>query len=147
LANRLLAYRVAMELEGRRVRRGRGPSYRLSDVADRLLRCAARQHLGGEERAAEMAGWTDYQLAVAAGVSVRQTNELYEEVGLGALVREALDLLEERRLLSVAAKAASGPYRGFQPTAEGIGAVDLRPWYKRLLGFFDPPPTRSSDPA
>jgi hypothetical protein len=134
-----------MEVEGRRGWRGRRPSYRLADVAGRLLRCAARQAADGS--AEVMAVWTDYQLAVAAGVSVRQTNELYEEIGLGALVREALDRLEDRRLLTVAAKAASGPYRGFQPTSDGLAAVDLRPWYRRLLAFFDPPPTRTSDPA
>jgi hypothetical protein len=147
LANRLLAYRVAMELDGRRGRRGRQPSYRLADVAERLLKCTARQAAAGDGSGDAMAAWTDYQLAVAAGVSVRQTAELYEEIGLGALVREALDRLEERRLLTVAAKSASGPYRGFHPTPDGLAAVDLRPWYRRLLAFFDPPPTRSSDPV
>lgn len=147
MANRLPAYRVVMEMERRRGRGLRRPSYRLSDVAERLLRRVAQQHVQGEDGAAELAGWTDYQLAVAAGVSVRQTSELYEEVGLGVLVREAIDLLEERRLVAVSAKALSGPYRGFRATEAGIEAVDLRPWYRRLLGFFDAPPTRSSDPA
>lgn len=147
MANRLLAYRVAMEIEGRRGRRGRRPSYRLGDVAARLLRCVARAQAAGGEPAAALAGWTDYQLSVAAGLSVRQTAELYEEIGLGALAREALDQLAERGLVLVDRKAASGPYRGFAATAEGMAAVDLRPWYKRLLAFFDPPPDRRSDPA
>jgi hypothetical protein len=147
LANRLLAYRVAMELEGRRGRRGRRPSYRLSDVANRLLRCVVRSQAAGEQRASELAGWTDYQLSVASGLSLRHTAELYEEIGLGALVREALDVLAEQGLVRIATKAASGPYRGFEATPEGVAAVDLRPWYQRLLGFFDPPPDRSSDPA
>lgn len=147
MANRLLAYRVALEVEGRRGRRGRRPSYRLADVSERLLRCVVRQQLAGGAPAAELVGWTDYRLAVAARVSLRQTEELYEEVGLGALVREGLDRLEERRFVRVAAKAASGPYRGFQATTEGLAAIDLRPWYRRLLAFFDPPPTQSSDPA
>lgn len=147
MANRLLAYRVAMEIEGRHGRRPRRPSYRLSDVADRLLRCLARAQAAGGEQADAPAGWTDYQLSVAAGLSVRQTAELYEEIGLGPLVREALDRLAERRLVVVGRKAASGPYCGFAATDDGMATVDLRPWYQRLLAFFDPPPDRRSDPA
>ena len=147
MANRLLAYRVAMEVEGRRGRRGRRPSYRLSDVADRLLRCVVRQQVAGGAQAEALAGWTDYELALGAGLSVRQTAELYEEIGLGMLVREALDVLGERGLVTIGRKAASGPYRGFAATSEGVAAVDLRPWYQRLLAFFDPPADRKSDPA
>jgi len=147
LANRLLAYRVALEMERRRGRGGRRPSYRLTDVAARLLKCAARQQQAGGESARALAGWNDYQLAVRSGVSVRQTAELYEEIGLGVLVREALDQLEERGLVRISRKAASGPYEGFAATAEGVAAVDLRPWHQRLLGFFDPPADGTTDPA
>lgn len=142
-----MAYRVAMELGGRRARAGRRPLYRLTDVADRLLRCVVEGQAAGGARSVELVGWTDYQLAVAAGLSLRQTAELYEEIGLGALVREALDRLVVTRRVEIGAVPASGPYRGFRATDEGIAAVDLRPWYRRLLAFFDPPPDRSSDPA
>ena len=139
MANRLLAYRVALELQHRRGgRRGPDPSFRLADVGERLLRCVVRQHAGGA--ADDLAGWDDYQLASRAAVSVRQTRELYEEIGLGALVREALDLLEEQRLVSIARKSPSGPYRGVVPTESGRAAVNLDPWWRRLLSFFDPPP-------
>ena len=147
MANRLLAYRVALEMERRRGRGGRRPSYRLTDVADRLLSCVVRRQQAGGDTARGLAATTDYQLAVCAGVSVRQTAELYEEVGLGFLVREALDRLEGSGLLRVSRKAASGPYVGFTATAQGLAAVDVRPWYQRLLGFFDPPPGERSDPT
>jgi hypothetical protein len=147
LANRLLAYRVALELDRRRGRRQRRPSYRLADVAEKLLRCAVRCQSAGDAQAREMTGWTDYELATRAGVSARQTRELYEEIGLGALVREALDGLAERGYVKVAGKSASGPYRGFAATSEGVAAVDLRPWYLRLLAFFDAPPSERSNPT
>jgi hypothetical protein len=116
-------------------------------VADRLLSCVVRRQQAGGDTARGLAATTDYQLAVCAGVSVRQTAELYEEVGLGFLVREALDRLEGSCLLRVSRKAASGPYVGFTATAQGLAAVDVRPWYQRLLGFFDPPPSERSDPT
>src|SRR5690242_11756712 len=105
LANRLLAYRVALELQQRRGgRRGRDPSFRLAEIGERLLRCLVRHQV--DRRADDdSASWDDYQLAGRAGVSVRQTRELYEEIGLGGLVREALDLLEERGLVSIARKS------------------------------------------
>ena len=142
-----MANRVAMELDSRRGRGGRRPSYRLPDVAARLLRGVVRQHATGAESAAQLRGWNDYELAVASRVSVRQTAELYEEIGLGLLVREALDRLEEKGMLQIERKSASGPYRGFAPTADGVAAVDLRPWYRRLLAFFDPPESHSSRPV
>ena len=87
MANRLLAYRVALELQQRRGgRRGRDPSFRLAEIGERLLRCLVRQQLDrrGDD---DPASWDDYQLACRAGVCVRQTRELYEEIGLGGLVR------------------------------------------------------------
>jgi hypothetical protein len=146
LANRLLAYRVALELQHRRGgRRGRDPSFRLADVGERLLRCVVRHHATAAT-ADDLAGWDDYQLATRAGVSIRQTRELYEEIGLGALVREALDLLEEQRLVSIALKSPRGPYRGVAPTDSGRQAVNLDPWWRRLLSFFDPPPGERATP-
>jgi hypothetical protein len=81
----------------------------------------------------------DYELATRAGVSLRQTRELYEEIGFGALVREVLDGLGERGLVAIARKTASREYRGFRATDRGRELVDLRPWYQRWVGFFDPP--------
>jgi hypothetical protein len=145
LANRLLAYRVALELQGRRRGRGgREPSFRLADVGERLLRAVVRAHVATE--AAGVIAWDDYQLATRASVSIRQTRELYEEIGLGILVREALDLLEERKLVSIAEKAPSGPYRGMVPTPSGVAAVNLDPWWRRALTFFDPPPAERPAP-
>ena len=136
LANRLLAYRVALELEARsRIGRRRGRRLRASDMALLILK-----HLALAERRGEpLDGDDDYELATAAGVSVRQTRELYEEIGFGALVREVLDGLGERGLVTIARKTASREYRGFRVTDRGREMVDLRPWYKRWLGFFDPP--------
>jgi len=146
LANRLLAYRVALELQQRRGgRRGRDPSFRLAEVGERLLRCLVRHQAAGGS-ADDLAGWDDYQLATRAAVSVRQTRELYEEIGFGALVREALDLLEERGLVSIARKSPSGPYQGVAPTESGRAAVNLDPWWRRLLSFFDPPPAERATP-
>jgi hypothetical protein len=146
LANRLLAYRVALELQQRRGgRRGRDPSFRLAEVGERLLRCLVRHRAAGGS-GDELAGWDDYQLASRAAVSVRQTRELYEEIGLGALVREALDLLEEQGLVSIARKSPSGPYQGAAPTESGRAAVNLDPWWRRLLSFFDPPPAERATP-
>lgn len=138
MANRLVAFRVALELQGRRGRGGRAPSFDMSDLTGRLLRCLARAHR--DDRVADLAAWDDYELATQAGVSVRQTRELYEEAGMGLLVREALDVLRERDLISVARCSPSGPYRGFAPTPGGLAAVNVDPWYRRLLAFFDPPP-------
>src|SRR5688500_8114777 len=88
LANRLLAYRVALELEARsRIGRRRGRRLRASEMAELLMK-----HLILAERRGESLEQTDdYDLATRAGVSVRQTRELYEEIGFGALVREVLD--------------------------------------------------------
>jgi hypothetical protein len=146
LANRLLAYRVALELQHRRGgRRGRDPSFRLADVGERLLRCVVRQH-AADGTAEGLADWDDYKLATRAAVSVRQTRELYEEIGLGALVREALDLLEEQGLVSIARKSPRGPYLGVAPTETGRAAVNLDPWWRRAISFFDPPPAERATP-
>jgi hypothetical protein len=114
----------------------------MSGVTQRLLRCVALAHR--DDRAADLAAWDDYELATRAGVSVRQTRELYEEVGMGLLVREALALLRERNLVQVAHWSPSGPYRGFTPTPDGLAAVNIDPWYRRLLAFFDPPSERTA---
>jgi hypothetical protein len=136
LANRLLAYRVALELDARsRIGRRRGRRLRAADMAELILK-----HLVVAERRGETLDETDdYELATKAGVSVRQTRELYEEIGFGTLVREVLDGLDERGLVSIARKTASREYRGFRPTERGRAMIDLRPWYQRWLGFFDPP--------
>lgn len=136
MANPLLAYRVALEMQQRRRGRGgREPSYRLADVSQRLLRCIVRAHATGNT---DLTSLDDYQLATRARVSQRQTRELYEEIDLGILVREALDWLEENHLVSIAHKAASGPYRGVAPTESGLGSINVDPWYRRILTFFDP---------
>jgi hypothetical protein len=137
LANRLLAYRVALELEARsRMGRRRGRRLRASEMGELILK-----HLVVSERRGESYDEADdYDLATKAGVSVRQTRELYEEIGFGALVREVLDGLGERGLVTIARKTASREYRGFRVTDRGRALVDLRPWYQRWIGFFDPPP-------
>jgi len=136
MANPLLAYRVALEMQQRRRGRGgREPAYRLADVSERLLRCVVRAHATGH---ADLTSLDDYQLAICARVSQLQTRELYEEIGLGILVREALDWLGEQHLVSISHKAPSGPYRGVAPTESGLGAVNVDPWYRRILMFFDP---------
>jgi hypothetical protein len=136
LANRLLAYRVALELEARaRVGRRRGRRLSASEMAGLILK-----HLVVAERRGEsLAQNDDYELASSAGVSVGQTRELYEEIGFGALVREVLDGLAERGLVTISRKTASRAYRGFRATERGRELVDLRPWYRRWLAFFDPP--------
>ena len=136
MANRLLAYRVALELEARsRIGRRRGRRLRTSEMAELILKQVVLAERCGE-RLDEV---DDYELATKAGVSVRQTRELYEEIGFGALVREVLDGLDERGLVAIGRKTASREYRGFRATDAGREAVDLRPWYQRWLGFFDPP--------
>jgi hypothetical protein len=139
LANRLLAYRVALEMEARSRTGRRGRRLRVPEVADRLLRCLVRSELAGDEATGRLDSIDDYELATQARVSVRQTRELYEEIGMGFFVREVLDGLLERDLIRVARRSVSGGYRGIRPTERGLGAVDLRPWYRRWLGFFDPP--------
>ena len=136
MANRLLAYRVALELEARsRIGRRRGRRLRTSEMGELILK-----HLVLAERRGESLEETDdYDLATRAGVSVRQTRELYEEIGFGALVREVLDGLAERGLLSISRRTASREYRGFRATERGREMIDLRPWYQRWLAFFDPP--------
>ena len=131
VANRLIAYRVVAEME-RRSGRGRRPRLTMPEITERLLKCLVRSGEGKVD-------WNDYQLAGRAQVSVRQTAELYEEVGLGALVREALDHLHAQGLITIERRALSGPYQGFAVTERGAGAVNLDPWYKRALAFFDPP--------
>jgi hypothetical protein len=139
LANRLLAYRVALELEARARIGRRGRRLRVPEVADRLLHCLVRAELAGGEVTAGLETIDDYELATRAQVSVRQTQELYEEVGMGAFVRDVLDGMVERQLIRIARRPATGRYRGIRPTERGISAVDLRPWYRRWLAFFDPP--------
>jgi hypothetical protein len=137
LANRLLAYRVALELEARaRVGRRRGRRLSTSEMGERILKHLVVAECRGES----LSQSDDYELASRAGVSVRQTRELYEEIGFGALVREVLDGLEERGLVAISRKTASRAYRGFRVTERGRDTVDLRPWYRRWLAFFDPPP-------
>lgn len=139
MANRLLAYRVALEMEARARIGRRARKLRVPEVADRLLRWLVRAELAGGERATALDAIDDYDLAARSGVSVRQTRELYEEIGMGAFVREVLDGMVERGLIRVARRPASGHYRGIRPTERGMDAVDLRPWYRRWLAFFDPP--------
>lgn len=136
MANRLLAYRVALELDARsRIGRRRGRRMRASEMADLIV----KHVVVAERRGESLDDMDDYELATRAGVSVRQTRELYEEIGFGALVREVLDGLAERGLVAIARKTASREYRGFRATVQGREAVDLRPWYQRALSFFDAP--------
>jgi hypothetical protein len=139
LANRLLAYRVALEMEARARVRHRDPNLRVPEVADRLLRYLVRVELAGGDATTGLESIDDYELATRARVSVRQTRELYEEIGMGAFVREVLDGMVDRELIRIARRPASGRYRGIRPTERGRSAVDLRPWYWRCLSFFDPP--------
>jgi hypothetical protein len=137
----MVAYRVAADLDARR--RGRRPFGSLADVARRLLRAAARaQRRGDLERTVRV--WDDYLLAVQAGIARRQTRELYEESATGAVVREALDLLRERNLIAISRRAPRGPYGGFEVSERGMTEASIEPWYRRLLGFFDPPVTPES---
>ena len=146
MANRLLAYRVALEMEARARIGRRGRRLRVPEVADRLLRWLVRAEVSAGAAATALEEIDDYELATRAGVSVRQTRELYEEIAMGAFVREVLDGMVERGLIRVARRPASGHYRGIRPTARGRSQVDLRPWYRRCLAFFDPPEqARSAD--
>src|SRR5262245_60478908 len=115
LANRLLAYRVALEMEARAWIGRRGPKLRVPDVADRLLRYLVRAELAGGDAARALDTIDDYELATRAQVSVRQTRELYDEIGMGVFVRDVLDGMVERQLIRVARRPASGRYRGIRP--------------------------------
>jgi hypothetical protein len=139
LANRLLAYRVALEMEARARVGRRSRKLTVPEVSDRILRYLVRAERAGGDLGTGLESIDDYELATRAQVSVRQTRELYEEVGTGAFVREVLDGMIERELIRVARRPASGRYRGIRPTERGKSAVDLRPWYQRWLAFFDPP--------
>jgi hypothetical protein len=139
LANRLLAYRVALEMEARARIGRRGRPLRVPEVADRLLRYLVQTELAGGEVTRTLETIDDYELATRARVSVRQTRELYEEVAMGLFVREVLDGMVGRELIRIARRPVSGGYRGIRPTARGVRSVDLRPWYRRMFAFFDPP--------
>lgn len=142
MANRLLAYRVALDLDGRRRGRGtRHPSPSIANLAEQLLGCLVRQQIKVDP--ATPRAWCDYDLATRAGISDRQTIELFEECGNGAIIREALDRLAERGWLTIDDAPPRGPYRGFAATEAGVAQVNLAPWYRRLLAFFDPPPDRA----
>lgn len=145
MANRLIVYRVAVEGDRWGRRRG-GPRGKLSanQVANLLLRELARA--ARADAGAGAADRDDYDLASAAGISARQTGELYEESGVGPFVRDVLIVLEREGLVRIARKSATGRYRGIHATERGLRSERVLPWYQRILRFFEPP-RRGEEPT
>ena len=142
MANRIVSYRIATEFERGRSRLRRPVRMTVTQIAERVLHTVVRVQLG--ESPGMLDAMTDYALASRAGVCVRQTLELYEEIGLGVIVRGALDKLIEEDFIAVDARTPRGPYRGFRASPSGLASVDVRPWYQRALSFFDPPSSRDA---
>ena len=142
MANRMVSYRIATEFERGRSRFRRPVRLTLNQISEKVLHAVVQAQRGPNPQILD--SMTDYSLATRAGVSVRQTSELYEEIGLGVIVRSALDKLRESDLIVVESMALRGPYRGFRASPGGIASVDVRPWYRRALSFFDAPANRSS---
>ena len=142
MANRMVSYRIAAEFERGKSRFRRPVRLTVTQISERVLQAVVQVQLGPNPYLLD--SMTDYSLAAQAGVSVRQTSELYEEIGLGIIVRSALDKLRDEDLIVVESLAPRGPYKGFRASPGGIASVDVRPWYLRALSFFDPPANKHS---
>lgn len=131
---RLVAYRVAVDSQRSGRSRGAAPRRSIVETRRRLIGFLAHRPADAEPVA------NDYLVGVGAGISARQTPELYEESGTGPFVREVLANLEREGLIRVGKKPRTGPFSTITPTEMARNLPLLQPWYRRWLRFFDPPP-------
>lgn len=136
MSSRLFAYRVAIDAEKLGTRRWRPRRLSASSIGDLFLRELARARRASNAAIGDL---DDYEIAARAGISVRQTAELYEESGVGPFVRDVLDGLEREGMVTIGRKSVSRRYRGIMATDRALRSSRTMPWHRRLFAFFDPP--------